>query len=309
MTDSARQRERRRRSASRRLARSHLFAPGHREDLLVKVCSAGADAVVLDLEDAVSPAEKRAARGAVARLLEALPSEASDVWVRINGAQGDHWRDDVAAVVGPALAGIRLPKAESADAVRRLDEELSRAEDRAGRPPGEVRLMLTVESALGVSRLPQLAGCCERLEGFSLGAADLIADLGAQPEAQGLATLYSASRLVVESAAAGLAAPVAPVWTRLEDDEGLKRSTRWHRNLGFFGRSAIHPRQLETIHRVFTPDAEEIERARRIVEAHESARADRSMAVTTEDGEFIDEAILRQARAVLDLARRGGEDD
>lgn len=296
--------------------RSFLFAPGDQGRLLAKVFAAGADAVVLDLEDSVAASAKRAARRAVADALsaraglEALSSPPT--WVRINGAEGGDWREDVTGVVGPALTGIRLPKAESPDGVRRLDEAMSRAEEKAGLRPGAVELVLTVESAVGVSRMADLAICCPRVTGFALGAADLIADLGANPETAGLATLYSASRLVVESVAAGLAPPTAPVFTRLDDDAGLGKSTRWHRNLGFFGRSAIHPRQIPIIHEAFTPTAAEVERARRIVDSHRDALAGGSAVSTTpigaEDGTgFVDPAVVRQARTVLALAGAGIE--
>jgi len=283
---------------------------------LTKVFTAGADAVVLDLEDGVAPSAKAAARSAVAAVLAGrLGAETADrtpTWVRINCAAGTEWQQDVVAVVGPALAGIRLPKAESPDAVRRLDEAISRAEESAGLEPGTVELVLTVESAVGISRLAELATCSPRVVGFTLGAADLVADLGANPDTPGLATLYSASRMVIESAAAGLAPPVAPVSTQLEDDAGLGKSTRWHRNLGFFGRSAIHPRQIPVIHEAFAPTAAAVERARRIVDSHRDALAAGDAVSTTSNGtsgsaEFVDPAVVRQARLVLALAAAGAE--
>lgn len=296
--------------------RSYLFAPGDQARLLTRVFTAGADAVVLDLEDGVAPSAKAEARRAVAAALVGRQgAEAAlqlSTWVRINCAEGADWREDVVTVVGPALTGIRLPKAESPDAVCRLDEAMSRAEESAGLEPGTVELVLTVESAVGISRLTELATCSPRVAGFTLGAADLVADLGANPDTAGLATLFSASRMVIESVAAGLAPPVAPVFTQLDDDAGLGKSTRWHRNLGFFGRSAIHPRQIPIIHEAFTPTAAAVERAQRIVDSHREALAAGDAVSTTSSGapgssEFIDPAVVRQARSVLALAAVGTE--
>jgi citrate lyase subunit beta/citryl-CoA lyase len=288
------------------LARSYLFAPGNNDALLRKVFDGGADAVVLDLEDAVPPAEKAAARMQVARVLAQRPSDGCPaVWVRINDAEGDLWREDLAAAVGPALTGVRLPKVESVAAARRVEEALGRAEETAGLTPGRIALALTLETARGVLAAPDLAAC-PRVRHLTFGAADFAQDVGAEPGDDEAETLLARSLLVLAGRAAGIDPPVAAAYTRLQDDAGLARSSRSARRLGFFGRSCIHPRQVPIVHEAFTPRPEELARAREIVDAYAQARASGSGVLTLPDGQFVDLPVVRRAQALLNLA--GGLD-
>ncbi|MEL7059818.1 MAG: CoA ester lyase [Acidobacteriota bacterium] len=291
------------------IARSYLFAPGDNAHLLVKVRSAGADAVVLDLEGGVAPERKEEAREAVREIVEersrhltgdaradgahlAAPQPA--IWVRINTLSSTFWRDDVAAIVHPGLAGVRVPRAEDTRLLDELDATLRRLESKRGLPTGSTRVACTVESALGVLHAPRIA---EHRRTFHLcfGAGDFAADIGADPT-DPMATLYAESTLVISSRAAGIEAPIGPAWTHLDDFEGFARSTARLRHLGFFGRSAIHPSQLDTIHEAFTPTAEDVVQARGIL-ATLDANAERHS-----DRHFVDEAIARRARRVLELA-------
>lgn len=290
------------------LARSYLFTPGDNETLLRKVFDAGADAVVLDLEDAVPPSEKAAARALVARVVAQRPSRRGPaLWVRINGCEGDLWREDLAAVVGPALTGLRLPKVESVAAARRVDETLGRAEETAGLPPGRIALALTLETARGVLAAAELAAC-PRVRHLTFGAADFTQDIGAEPGEDEAETLVARSLIVLAARAAGIDPPVAPAYTRLQDDVGLARSSRSARRLGFFGRSCIHPRQIPIVHEAFTPRPEDLTRAREIVEAYAHARASGSGALMLPDGQFIDLPVVRRAQALLDLANALGQE-
>jgi len=285
------------------LLRSYLFAPGNDEALLAKVFAAGADAVVLDLEDAVPPAEKPRARELVRQALAGRAPGARPVaLVRINGVETPHWREDVNAVVGPALAGVRVPKAESAGQLRQVDEALTGAEQDRGLPGASIAVACTIETAAGVLAARELAGS-PRVRHLTFGAADFAADVGAEPGADERETLYARSHLVAASRAAGIDPPVASVFTRLDDEDGLRASTEAAKRLGFFGRSLIHPKQIAVIHEVFTPRPEEVRRAEELVRALEAAAAAGSGAVVTKDGQFVDAAVVRRARALLDLAR------
>ncbi len=287
------------------MARSYLFAPGNNERLLSKVFAAGADAVVLDLEDAVAEPEKERARELVSWALRELASaHRAPAWVRINPLDGEHWRRDVRAVVRPGLVGLRVAKAESPLDLQLLDEELSQAEERAGMRPGGLRLTCTIESAAGVYRAFELASH-PRVSHLAFGAADFVADISADPDYP-QATLWARSQLVVAARAAGIASPIAAVHTALDDEEGLRETTLEARRLGFFGRSAIHPRQLPVLHQVFTPQREEIEGARRIVDAFEASGGGASVLA---GGQFLDAAVVRRARAVLELVKRSRDDD
>ncbi len=278
------------------LTRSYLFAPGDKARLLAKVFDAGADAVVLDLEDAVTEDRKQVAREQVGTVLAGRDAGNLDAWVRINALCGDAWRADVEAVCSPAaivgLAGLRLPKAESPAELDELDEVLRRAEEVAGLEPGTLRLTCVVESAAGLLAARDLAAQA-RVSHLAFGEADFAADLGIEP---GEATLWARSSLVVAARAADIAPPIAPVYTHLGDPEGLHASTLEARRLGFFGRSCIHPRQLAAVHEVFTPSADEVDRARQLVAAHDGGAA------VTADGRFVDAAIVRRARGTVELA-------
>ncbi|MBM3791205.1 MAG: CoA ester lyase [Acidobacteria bacterium] len=285
------------------LRRSYLFAPGNNEKLLRKVLTAGADAAVLDLEDAVPPSEKAQARRLVAGLLERRSSTAGiPIYVRINGTESGCWEEDLAAVVLPGLQGIRVPKAESAEDVRRVEGVLAGIEVKRGLPVGGIDVVCTVETARGVWAAAELAGC-PRVTNLTFGAADFAQDAGMDPGPEEIETLVPRTRLVLASRMAGIDPPVASVFTRLGDEEGLRRSTEAARRLGYFGRSVIHPRQVPVVHGVFTPAPEALAQARMIVETFELAAAQGKGTAQTADGLFVDVAVVRRARGLLSLAR------
>jgi citrate lyase subunit beta/citryl-CoA lyase len=285
-----------------KLRRSYLFAPGNNEKLLGRVFDAGADAVVLDLEDAVPPAEKPNARERVRETLAARePDRGPGVFVRINHPSTEWCAEDVAAVTGPALTGVRIPKANAVEEVERVADLLDRAEARAGLERGTVPLICTIESAMGVMNLEKIARG-RRVVGFAYGASDLTRDLGAELAGDELETLYVRSRMVVVSAALGLQPPIASVQTDLANEERLRSTTLAARRLGFFGRSCIHPKQLSIVHEVFTPDPDRVARAREIVRAYRERVAAGSGSFSMPDGQFVDEAIARQAEGLVELA-------
>jgi citrate lyase subunit beta/citryl-CoA lyase len=284
------------------LLRSYLFAPGNNEKLLARVFEAGADAVVLDLEDAVPEPEKPRARELVRRALEARPAGARPaVFVRLNEPGGRLWADDLTAVVTPALTGIRLPKVESAAAVGHVADALARAERQAGLANGSIEIACTLETARGVHQASAIA-TAPRVRNLAFGGADFAHDLGLEPGDDEQETLFARSQLVLAARVAGIDPPIATVWTRLDDADGLRASSERARRLGFFGRSCIHPRQLAVIHEVFSPRLEALAWAREVVEAFERAAAGGSGAVTTTSGQFVDAAVARRARALLALA-------
>jgi citrate lyase subunit beta/citryl-CoA lyase len=261
--------------------RSYLFAPGHNEKLLHRVFDAGADAVMLDLEDAVPPPAKTRARAMVA---EALRHRAA--WVRINAVNTETAVADLEAVGGLA-DGIRIPKVESAADVRWV-------RDRAPDTP----LICAIESARGILAAQEIAAV-PGVRHMSLGGVDLRRDLGATDG--NLQTLYARSHLVVVSRAAGLEPPIDSVYARLGDEAGLRAQTEFARSLGFFGKSAIHPRQLPVLHDVFTPSAEEVEWSHTVLDAFHAAGGE---AVKLPDGEFVDLPVADRARRLLELAGR-----
>lgn len=285
-----------------RLARSYLFAPGNQERLLAKVFEAGADAVVLDLEDAVPTTEKRDARELIASALQVRQDQDRPAaWVRINPVRGREWKQDIAATVRPGLDGMRVPKVESAGELEALDEALGDAEEKAGLAVGTVRLTCTIESASGLLASRELAEH-SRVDRLAFGSTDFMADIGADPAHEARSTLWARSFLVVVCRAGGILPPIAPVWTRLDDEDGLRRDTLECRQLGFFGRTCIHPRQIRPIHEIFTPSTEEIEEARHTLALHQAVDHAGGGVAVDKGGRFVDPAVLRRARAVLELA-------
>lgn len=279
--------------------RSYLYAPGSQARVIDKALAAGADAVILDLEDSVAPPDKPAAREQVAAVIARAGASApatgpAELHVRINhGAHGPDL-DDVAAVTAPGLTGMRLPKIGSAAEVRSVAAALDRLERSAGMAPGTVRLYLSIETAGAALAAAELAAA-PRVARLVFGATDFLADIASPGSTDGPATALARGMLVLASRAAGIGAPVDCVHTALDDEEGLRRSARSARELGFFGKSVIHPRQLPAVHAVFTPSDEELSAARRVL-AHAQAHGDGASAL---DGELIDAAVIARARRLV----------
>lgn len=283
-----------------RWLRSQLFVAGHRGDHLAKAYATAADAVVIDLEDAVAPQRKDLARETVVEHLRTAPSKPTVV--RVNAVVSELGWVDLEAVATAPLHAVRLPKTESAQLVREVGDHL----DRAGSPAG---IQLLLESALGVERAFDLATAHHRVVGISLGEHDLKADLGASSD-EGM--LYSRSRAIVAARAAGLVPPHQGTWPRLDDLDGLRESTARGKRLGFFGRSALHPKQVDTINEVYTPTARELQEAQDLADALARGVEAGDGAVKLPDGRFVDGAVVHAARRTLALAARqqapGGND-
>ena len=267
--------------------RSYLYVPGDDPRRIEKALATGADAVVIDLEDSVAPNRKEEARSNAATVLESVP--ARPVFVRINAPGSELAALDIAAVAALQLSGLRLPKVESLESVRLVAETLEALRSEAG-------IQCLIESALGLELALEIARSHERVAGISLGEADLAADLGVRDEA-GL--LYARSRIVSASRAAGLPGPVQSVYTNVKDLDGLRRSTEEGKNMGFVGRSAIHPSQVPIINEVFTPTEEELAEAQELLDRLEGEAGSGTGAFVLEDGRFVDRAVVESARRTL----------
>jgi citrate lyase subunit beta/citryl-CoA lyase len=276
------------------LARSYLYVPGHRRELVDKALASAADAVVVDLEDAVAESERPRARALVRELLAGAPPR--PVWVRISAPRGERARADVRAAASPHLAGLRVPKVQGAAELREVAGWL---EAEGCRAP----LCALIESAAGLEAIAQIAVAHPALRAVALGEADLGADLGTSSD-RGL--LYARSRCVAAARAAGLPPPVQSVYAALGDEQGLRRSTELGRELGFFGRSAIHPSQLATINEVYTPSRQALEQARELIRSLDRSLARDQAAFVLQDGSFVDRAVVQRARRTVALAERLG---
>ena len=270
--------------------RSYLYVAGHDEHRIAKAYATDADCVVLDLEDAVPDSRKAEARATVAAVLKRQPGKPTQVRL------GHDWRLDLPVVAGHrSVQAVRIPKCESPELVREVGEALSER----GSP---ARIVALIESARGVEEAAGLATAHDRVAGIMLGEADLSADLGVTSD-DGL--LYARLRIVATARAAGLPGPVQSVYVDVADVEGLRRSSAWGRSVGFTGRSAVHPRQIEPINAAYTPTAAEVARAREVVDVFEASLRNGAAAALTTDGQFVDPATVASARSVL---RRAGKD-
>jgi len=272
-------------------ARSFLFAPGHDERKLRKALASGADVVVVDLEDAVSVEQKDAAREVVRSVL-AEDASLGLVAIRVNGAHTAFFAADVELADELRPDVLVLPKATPGAGVA-LGEE---------GPP----VVAIVETADGLRHAYEVASL-PRVEALVVGTVDLGVELRLEQRVDGLEILFARSKVVLDSAAARIRAPIDRVWTDVRDGDGLEADTEFARSLGFRGKACIHPDQVEIVNRVFTPSDEELSQARRVVEAYEQAVGE-GQGVTALDGEMIDLPVVERARQVLALAERSAVD-
>ncbi|MBW9208453.1 CoA ester lyase [Mumia sp. zg.B21] len=284
------------------IARSYLYVPGNAPDKLAKVLDRGADAVIVDLEDAVPWGAKDSARATVAEWLTSLRGDSSgvEVWVRIN--PGPLGIEDVEAVVAPGLTGVMVAKTETCAELEMVDGALTRAESAAGLEPGSVGVVPLLESAAALLDARAIAAS-PRVVRLQVGEADLGADLGLGDDADEADWAPIRSQVVVVSAAAGINAPVAPVSTDFRDLDRFAATTRALARRGYVGRACIHPAQVAVANEVFTPTAATLDRARTLVAVFDEAVAQGRGVVIGPDGRMVDEAVVRRARAVIALAR------
>lgn len=262
--------------------RSLLFAPGSDERKLRRALKTGADAVIADLEDAVAPARKDEARALVARVFGDEGSAAATM-VRVNGTDSPHFERDLELVQKLPLQAIVLPKAtpESVDALG----------------PDGPPVIAIVETAQGL-RLAYETASHPRVEALVLGAVDLGLELGLESRPDGQEVLFARSKLVMDSAAAGIRGPFDIVHVDVRDEEGLEAESRLARSLGFRGKVCIHPAQVDIVNAVFAPGEDELARARRIVESYTQGIAEGRGAVAL-DGEMIDLPVFERARLLI----------
>lgn len=270
-------------------ARSFLFAPGNEERKLRKAFAAGADAVIADLEDGVAPELRTDAREVVGRVLQETETESARL-VRVNVPGSEWFEDDLEFVLGLELDGLVLPKAtpESVEALGTVG------------PP----VVAIVESALGLAKVSETA-IAPRVTALALGSHDLSSELRLMPRADQLELLVPRSQVVLASVVAGIRAPLDTVFLDIRDQSGLEEECRLARTLGLRGKLCIHPHQLPAVHRVFAPGEEELEWARRVLEAHEQGLQEGRGAVAL-DGRMIDMPIVKQARRLLAEGGRDG---
>jgi len=278
-----------------------LFVPGTAEDKFGNLLQIPARSFILDLEDAVPPPEKASSRERVAQLLDRLGDQTS-LHVRVNPVDSPYLIDDLEAIVRPGLAGVDLPKVTSATDLVAADALITCFERRAGLPLGQIELMATIETAEGVRNVYDIAAVGGRLRRLCFGAGDFTLDVGLDwPDDTGTTSatlLHAKIQLVLASRVAGLEPPHDSVYPLYKDVDGLRREAAESYRLGFVGKHAIHPCQLDAIGEAYRPSPRQVARAHRLIEAFEQAEAQGRGAVGV-DGELVDYPILYRARQVI----------
>jgi citrate lyase subunit beta / citryl-CoA lyase len=277
------------------LRRSWLFLPGAERDALLAAPRSGADVLIQELEDFTPPERRHEARNLAADLYGAWRAAGALAGVRVNPLEGDGVAD-LAAVMAGFPDVVLMSKVATPEQVRALDAAVSRHEVEHGLRSGSTELVPNVESAAGLVRTVEIARASPRVTACLVASEDMAADLGAERSREGLELAYARSRFLVECTAAGVVAIDCPY--TFSDREGAETDTLWARRLGYVAKSAVVPEHAETINRVLTPTIEEVDRARRLVEAFEAARA-RGLDRVDVDGALVEIPTYQNARRLI----------
>jgi (3S)-malyl-CoA thioesterase len=287
------------------MMRSLLYVPGISERMILKARDSAADGLIFDLEDGVAPNQKLEARATVVRLLNETDFGGKEIFVRINALTTEWGLEDARAVVAVGAPGLIIPKCENIEDVTTIAPVM---QSKYHQPIGgqSRKLLCLIETPRGVFASREIAQSNELVSGLMFGAADLSRDLGAVLSENETEVLFARSHVLLAARAAGVAAYDSPHFA-IDDLEGLRRRCVAARNLGYDGKTAIHPSHIEIINGIFAPTAEQIAEAERVIEAMEAAQAE-GLGVIRLDGKMIDQVHLSAAKKVLEKASRQSAD-
>ena len=286
------------------MRRSMLFLPGNNPNMLINGNCLGSDAVIFDLEDAVSPAEKDAARILVRNTMRYMDFRGCEIIVRINSIDTAYWRADLEQIMPQKPNLILLPKTGTAQDALTADAYMTELEEKLGMEKGSIGLMPLIETALGVENAYQIASSCERIKALFLGAEDLTADLQCKRTKEGREIEYARTRLVVAARAAGVEVYDTP-FTDVNDAEGIEKDAAVAKALGFTGKASISPRHVEVINRVFSPSQKDIDYAYEVMDAIALAKSQGKGAISLH-GKMIDAPIVNRAKQTIAMAEALG---
>ena len=284
-----------------RLRRTMMFVPGNNPAMVKDAGIYGADSIMFDLEDAVSMAEKDAARDLVYEALQTQDYGDAELVVRVNGQDTPYYANDVRAMVKAGIDVVRLPKAEDAEMVKKLDADITAAEKEVGREEGSTMLMAAIESAKGVINAYQIASASDRMMGIALSAEDYTTDMKTHRYPDG-AELEFARNMVLHAARAAGVAAFDTVFTNMNDTEGFYRETEYIHQLGFDGKSLVNPRQIPMVNKVYEPTKKEIENAKNVENAIKEAKL-KGSGVISMNGQMVDRPVVLRAERVMRLAK------
>lgn len=282
--------------------RSMLFMPGNNPGMLVSADILGADSIIYDLEDAVSLDEKDSARTLVRNALSFLKFTHSEITVRINPIDSPYWEKDLEAIIPVLPDGIVIPKA-SVDAVHSVEQKINEIK-KAHNITKNFSFLMLIESARGIMDVNSIAKASSLIQGLLLGGEDYSVDMGIQRTRLSKELEYARFSLTTAAHAYGLDSLDTP-FTDVEDFEGLRLDTAFSKSIGFSGRLVINPRQVEEIHKIFSPSSAEIERAEAILQAAEEAKQ-KGLGVFSFKGKMVDLPVIKRAQALYDSAKNWG---
>lgn len=281
-----------------------MFLNAQKPSLLKDPYVYKADSLMFDLEDAVAASAKDTARFSLYHALTTLDYRGAEKVVRINGLDTDLWEEDIRCVVACGADTIRIPKTESADMVKAVEEKVEAAEKEFGRPVGSTLLMAALESARGVMNCYEICKSSDRMIGVALSGGDYTKDLHTTITGTGVELMGARQHMVIAARAAGVQC-FDTVWTNLDDMEGFKKDVRTIKMMGFDGKSIINPRQIDIVHEIFAPTQKEIIFAEKVIREIDDKKA-KGIGVFTVDGKMIDIAFYDGAKRTIALAKASG---
>lgn len=287
-----------------KLRRTMMYVTGNNPANIMDAHLYGSDSIMFDLEDSVSIKEKDSARFLVYNALKTMDYGDVETVVRINGLDTPYGREDLEAMVRARPDIIRLPKAEKPEDIIEVAEIITGIEERIGLEVGTTKLMAAIESPLGIINAYQIAKASERLVAIAIGAEDFVTNMKTNRSTEGIELLAARSQLILAARAANIYA-LDTVYSDIKNDEGFINEAKLIKQLGFDGKSIVHPRQIELCHKVFAPTEKEIKNAIRVVDAINEAE-EKGSGVIALDGKMIDGPIVDRAYRVLELAKATG---
>ncbi|MFC2734988.1 MAG: aldolase/citrate lyase family protein [Oribacterium sp.] len=288
----------------KRLRRSMMFLNAQKPSLIKDPYIYGADSLMLDLEDAVAATAKDTARFSLYHALRSIDYRGSERVVRINGLDTDLWEEDIRCVVAGGADVIRIPKTENADMVRAVEDKVLAAEEEFHREPGTTLLMSALESAKGVMNAYEICTASDRMIGVALSGGDYTKDLQTRITGTGVELMGARQQMIIAARAAGVQC-FDTVWTNLDDMEGFRKDVETIHMMGFDGKSCINPRQIDVVHKIFTPTMKEIIFSEKVIREIDDKKA-KGIGVFTVDGKMIDIAFYDGAKRNIMLAKAAG---
>ena len=282
-----------------RLLRSLLFVPGNNSRFLEKAKSLQADIVCFDLEDSVPLVEKKSARNLIKNALKSRSEYRSEIYVRTNSPVSGLIPDDLLDIIQKGVDGIVIPKVNTANEIKKIEKIMLGLEKKRKLKP--IEIIASIESTEGVVNAYLIASCSKRISALVFGVFDLLNDLGVEYTKKPEGAAYSRAKIPVDARAAGKYA-IDAIWQDLDDVAGLEQDSLVAKNLGYVGKSIIHPNQVDIVHKVFYPTSAEIEWAKKVVSAYDMAKKSKKGA-TTVDGKMIDEVHYKRAISLLNSAK------